>query len=123
MRIRPEVKWNYVDEEQLMELMTPEIAARFKEVGSQEKLGDKAIVIAKFFDPAGSWTWYATEYDPKANTCFGLVQGFELEYGDFSLTELQEVRGSLGTSIERDIHWKERPVGEVHSLRETGRRV
>lgn len=106
-----------------MELMTPELAARFKEVGSQEALGDKAIVIAKFFDPCGSWTWYATEYDPKANICFGLVQGFELEYGDFSLTELQSLPKKMGVGIERDIYWKERPVGEVHQLRESGQHV
>ena len=85
-----------------MELLTKEIREKFKNVGSQEKvpMGEQ-VCIAKFFDPTGSWTWYATEFDGE-DTFFGLVDGFELEWGDFSLSELQSVKGRFGLGIERD---------------------
>ncbi|KKK73645.1 hypothetical protein LCGC14_2891750 [marine sediment metagenome] len=43
----------------------------------------------------------------------GLVDGFEKEYGTFSMQELVEHRGQLGLPIERDIHWKPRPLKEL----------
>jgi hypothetical protein len=57
--------------------------------------------VVKFFDPTGSWTWYATEFDGK-DTFFGLVDGFELEWGTFSLSELRSTKGRFGLGIERD---------------------
>ena len=84
-----------------MELLTKEIREAFQKTGSQDGKGAEAICIAKFFDPTGSWTWYATEFDGE-DTFFGLVDGFELEWGDFSLSELQSVKGRFGLGIERD---------------------
>ena len=43
-----------------MILLTEELAQRFSEVGSQENQEDP-IVIAKFFNPSGAGTWYATD--------------------------------------------------------------
>jgi hypothetical protein len=31
------------------------------------------MVLAKFFHPFSSWTWYATEYDPEDKIFYGLV--------------------------------------------------
>jgi len=84
-----------------MELLTKEIRETFKKIGSQDGKGEEAICVVKFFDPTGSWTWYATEFDGK-DTFFGLVDGFELEWGSFSLSELKSVKGPLGLGIERD---------------------
>jgi hypothetical protein len=84
-----------------MKLLTKEIEERFKKIGSQENIEDPEIV-AKFFDPTGSWTWYATEYDHDTKTFFGLVDGYEKEFGYFSLEELESVKGSFGLGIERD---------------------
>jgi len=85
-----------------MELLTKEIRQAFKKIGSQEhvEMGEQVCVV-KFFDPTGSWTWYATEFDGE-DTFFGLVDGFELEWGTFSLSELQSVKGRFGLGIERD---------------------
>ena len=69
-----------------MELLTKEIRETFKKTGSQDGKCEEAICIVKFFDPTGSWTWYATEFDGE-DTFFGLVDGFELEWGDFSLSK------------------------------------
>jgi len=87
-----------------MQLLTKEIENRFKKIGSQEKVKDPEIIV-KFFDPTGSWTWYATEYDQDTKTFFGLVDGYEKELGYFSLEELESVKGPLGIGIERDIHF------------------
>jgi len=43
-----------------LKLMTKEIENLFKKLGRQEKLDDP-IVVAKFFNPTGAGTWYATE--------------------------------------------------------------
>ena len=88
-----------------MQLLTKEIRDKFKKVRSQDgKEPGEHQCIVKFFDPTGSWTWYATEFDGQ-DTFFGLVDGFELEWGSFSLTELQSVKGRLGLGIERDMYF------------------
>ena len=84
-----------------MQLLTKEIENRFKKIGSQEKIEDPEIIV-KFFDPTGSWTWYATEYNPKDKIFFGLVHGHDKELGYFSLKELESVKGPFGLGIERD---------------------
>ena len=86
-----------------MELLTKEIREKFKQVGSQDGKDGEAICVVKFFDPTGSWTWYATEFDGK-DTFFGLVDGFELEWGTFSLAELKSVKSGFGLGIERDLY-------------------
>ena len=87
-----------------MQLLTKEIENRFKKIGSQEKVKAPEIIV-KFFDPTGSWTWYATEYAQDTKTFFGLVDGHEKEFGYFSLEELESVKWNFGLGIERDIHF------------------
>ena len=48
-----------------MKLLTKELEKKLPSLYEQDGKGDEAIAYAKFFDPCGSWTWYATEYDPK----------------------------------------------------------
>lgn len=90
-----------------MKLMTTELLQRFKTVGNQYEPKDP-LFIAKFFNPAGSQTWYASSYNPETNICDGYVTGmFVDEWGSFSLTELESLRLPFGLGIERDIHFKE----------------
>jgi len=86
-----------------MQLLTKEIRDKFKQIGSQDGKGEEAVCVVKFFNPTGSWTWYATEFDGE-DIFFGLVDGFELEWGSFSLSELQTTKGRFGLGIERDMH-------------------
>lgn len=98
-----------------MKLMTPELEARFKEVGSQEGVKDP-IVIAKFFNPTGAGTWYATEYDEEDQIFYGFVSIFGDdcdEWGYFALSELQEYKGRFGLGIERDLHFPEQPFSQT----------
>lgn len=72
----------------------------------QVNKNDNPMVLAKYFYPDFSWTWYAISYDEKTEVFFGLVDGFEREFGSFSLEELVDNRGKLGCEIERDLYFK-----------------
>ncbi len=98
-----------------MKLMTKELEKRFQEVGSQEDEKDP-VVIAKFFNPCGAGTWYATEYISGPKTFFGYVSIFgdhNDEWGYFSLTELEDVQVGLGLGIERDLYFDEVRASKV----------
>jgi hypothetical protein len=97
-----------------MKLLPDDIAKRLPPLYSQEEQGDNAIAVVKFFTPWTGWTWYASEYDPEKRPCFGIVVGQEREFGYFPLDELEEIRGPGGLTIERDLHWKHRPLKECH---------
>ena len=56
--------------------------------------------------PRSGWTWYVTEYDGTRH-CFGLVAGFEIEFGYFDRLELE----TAGVKIERN--WEAKPLSEV----------
>ena len=43
----------------------------------------------------------------------GLVSGFEVELGYFSLKEMQEVRGPLGLPIERDLYYEPKSLRDL----------
>jgi len=67
----------------------------------------------KLFDPTGSWTWYIAAYDPASRTAYGLVDGYEKEFGYISMEELVAVRGAFGLPIERDLYWKPVPLSAL----------
>jgi hypothetical protein len=90
-----------------MKLLTKELLRRFAQVGRQENVADP-LVIAKFFNPIGAGTWYATEYDPESQMFFGYVSIFgdyNDEWGSFALSELESYRGKFGLGIERDLYF------------------
>ena len=114
-----------------MQLLTKEILKKIPALYGQEDRGDNATAYVKYFDPCGSWTWYATEgsfvcpchgmidctESPKEKWTefmfFGLVKGEETELGYFSLVELQSARRPFGLTIERDLHFKPTTLGEI----------
>ena len=95
-----------------MKLLTKEIEKQFAKVGRQENVSDP-LIVAKFFDPQGSWTWYATEYDPENEIFFGWVHGHDKEWGSFSLEELQSYTGPFMLGIERDIYFGYQRISEI----------
>ncbi len=98
-----------------MQLLTSELLKRFAKVERQEKVHDP-LVIAKFFNPAGAGTWYATEYDPETKEFFGyvsLIGDWNDEWGSFALAELENYRGKFGVGIERDLYFEEKRISEV----------
>ena len=100
-----------------MKLMTKALEQRFAQIGSQGSSPDP-LIIAKFFNPIGAGTWYATEYDPQTRTFFGYVSIFgdhNDEWGYFSLDELESYRGKFGLGLERDRYFKEQTASQVIS--------
>ena len=98
-----------------MRLMTKQLEKRFAQVGSQENVKDP-VIVAKFFNPQGSGTWYATEYEPEEKMFFGYVSIFgdwNDEWGYFSLAELESYVGPWGLGIERDLYWTEMKASSV----------
>lgn len=117
------------------ELLDAETRARLPELYSGEEKGEGALAQVKFFTPDAGWTWYASEgsyvdedgyYDtdkPKVDyIMFGLVSGLEVEYGYFSLRELESVRGQLGLPIERDLYFEPKPLHELREMHDQQRR-
>ena len=89
-----------------MILMTKAIEKKIPNLYGQS--GMDARVYLKLFTPWSNWTWYATEYEPETQRCFGYVKGFEAELGYFDLNELAEVEGPWGMKVERDMHWNDK---------------
>jgi hypothetical protein len=102
-----------------MKLLTKEIQQSLPALYSQENEKDP-IVHVKYFDPTGSWTWYATEGGEREDgdfEFFGLVIGFESEFGYFTLNQLktakQGLTGLKALPIERDIYFKPCRLSQV----------
>ena len=94
-----------------MQLLNETLRSTIPPLRASENTKDP-VVHAKFFDPCGSWTWYVLEFDGE-DLFFGIVDGFEREWGYFSLAELESVRGRLGLGIERDLHFTSCLVSEL----------
>ncbi len=96
-----------------MKLITKELEIEFAKTGRQDAPDPTAI--AKFFDPCGSGTWYATEYDPNAKICFGYVTGLGFdEWGTFSIDELESVKcPPFNLPIERDLYFSPQPISKL----------
>jgi hypothetical protein len=97
-----------------MELLTAELRALLPPLYSQENNKDPTVVC-KFFCPWSNWTWFATEgsEDDGEFLFFGYVIGFEEEWGYFALSEMREIRGPGGLTIERDLCFKSAPFSQV----------
>ena len=101
-----------------MKLMTKEIESKIKPLRYYENSGEDALAILKYFDPSGSWTWYAAEGQKQQDgdwLFWGAVDGFE--YGYFTLRELEHAkgrcRGLRSLPIERDLYFTAVPLSEL----------
>ncbi len=95
-----------------MKMLTKQNQKDLPALYSQEEKGTDAIIQVKFFNPIGSWTWYATEFDG-IDTFFGLVDGLEMEMGYFLLSELKSYGGQWGLGIERDMHFTKCSIQDI----------
>ncbi len=96
-------------------LLTEELKNVLPRLRGQEGASDP-VVYAAFYFPGSDWIWFATEGELVGSdfTFFGYVIGFEREWGNFSLRELEEVNVH-GLSIERDCHFEPRPLSRCLS--------
>ncbi len=121
-------------------LLDAETWKKLPPLRGQEHLLLKALVQVKFFTPDAQWTWYASEAtaqlvddtyvplqeispdDPRIVDVifFGLVNGYELELGYFTLEELAVIRGPLGLPVERDLYFQPKTLAELQAFHEGG---
>ena len=73
---------------------------------SQDNKGQNAVAICKFF--LQGYTWYVLEAQKNGNDYefFGIVDGQYKEYGYFTLSQLQSLRGRWGLGVERDMYFE-----------------
>ena len=97
-----------------MKLITQELKARFRALGDQEEAEDP-VVVAKYFHPASSWTFYAISYHPEDEVFFGFASIFGPPYDELGYESLSEMESAcvLGLGIERDLYWREIPLSEA----------
>ena len=91
----------------MMELLPAELREQLPKLYAQEGAEDSFVYI-KYFFPAGCWTWFVTEGEPRSNDFlfFGYVIGLEKEWGYFTLQQLEEIN-FRGLSVERDLYFKQ----------------
>ena len=82
---------------------------------STEEIKDPLCQV-KLFTPDANWTWYIIEIDDALEMNYAYVVGMEKELGYFSMSELKEIRGALGLSIERDLGFTPTLLSEIQRL-------
>ena len=97
----------------MMELLPEALKKQLPPILSM-KLEEDPLVLCKFFYPGFPRQWYAIKFDGH-DTFFGLVEGFEVELGYFSLSELVKTRDAKGCPIERDISFQPCRLSKVRA--------
>lgn len=93
----------------MSKLIPDEIIQTIPALYATEEQTDPIVYVKLFID---GWSWYITEKDD--DTCFGyVVSPFGSELGYFSLQEIQEVKGSLGIAVERDLSFTPIPFSKI----------
>ena len=96
-------------------LLTQEIRKRLPALYTTEEIPlEEKVAQVKFFSPYNGWRWYAVEFDGE-DIFWGYVEGWENEWGTFSLSELSgaTIAGGLVPAIERDCFFTPKKVGEI----------
>ena len=96
-----------------MKLLTKEITEKAqKQYDKGSDMGQ--MVVAKFFDPMGSWRWYLMNLAEDKDYAWGIVDGNAVEMGSFSMRELQSIQLPLGLGIERDKFFEPVKASELY---------
>ena len=95
-----------------MELLPRELREKLSAFGAGD-MSDDGVALVKFFTPDGGWSWYAAEFDGD-DIFYGVVDGHEVEYGSFSLRELESYRSHFGNRIERDLYFTPIPLRDLY---------
>jgi hypothetical protein len=106
-----------------MKLLTKEIIKKAQAQFAKGSDFDGQMIVAKFFDPTGSWSWYLMNLDTDLDYAWGIVKGYEVEAGSFSMNELQSIRLQFGLGIERDLHFTPIPAKECWERLNNGEHI
>ena len=96
------------------QLISPKELATFPELYETEHLEvNEKLLVARLYVPGLQWNWYIVETDGD-EMCFGLVTGNTIEFGYFSLGELEALRDRDNTlRVVRDEYFEPLLVGEL----------
>jgi hypothetical protein len=96
-----------------MPLLDDQLRGRLPPLYSQEA-EDEPMVYARFHLPGTSRSWYVIDGQPEGEDYlfFGFVAGPD-EFRQFRLSELEAIRGSFGSQVERDQAFTEGRLTEV----------
>lgn len=106
-----------------MKLMTKAIQ---KQAEKQYALGAdmNQKVVAKYFNPAGTGTWYLMNKSPHVSDyAWGIVDLFDVEMGSFSINELESISLPFGLKIERDMYFEPMKAKDVWDKLNRGEHV
>lgn len=105
-----------------MKLLPKWLKAKIPPLCSQDNVFDP-MVICKYFDPTGSYTWYVMEGKEREDGDFefyGYVIGNFREFGYFTLRELETAKkrckGLKALPIERDLYFTPCKLSEIKKL-------
>lgn len=100
-----------------MKLLTKEVLKNLVPFGTTAGCEEKDITCkVKFFSPDSNYTFYAIEYDPTRRVFYGYgVFGYDGEWGEVSLTELETAKGNLGLPLERDRYFEPTKMSDIVS--------
>lgn len=91
-------------------LMTDDISKGIPSLREQENNYPNYKSYVRYIGTLGGlqeWVWYVLEYKKEGQFCFGFVQGWEDEFGYFSIDEFEALNRKYGLPIiQRDVHFK-----------------
>jgi hypothetical protein len=74
-----------------MSLIPRDLAEKIPKLyGTESKNIHDKVALVRLYAPGTYWAWYVVEYDGE-DECFGLVKGHEVEFGYFSVKELDSI--------------------------------
>ena len=100
-----------------MRLLTEELKKQLPELYSQEEVEDPKVIL-RCFTPDSSWVWLIMEGSKQEDgdwLLFAKVYSHfcpQGELGYVMLSELENSKGPLGTSIERDLYFKQTKLSQ-----------
>ena len=89
-------------------LLPREIALLIPRLYQQEKTPDP-LVYVRLYEPFSGWEWYLYEFDGQ-DIAFGLVNGYEVELGYISMSELAQINS---VRVIRDTDFIPQPLSQV----------
>ena len=106
-----------------MKLLTKEITEQATK--QYDKGSDmEQMVVAKFFNPMGSWSWYLMNLHPEdKDYAWGIVDGNAVEMGSWLMSDLQNQKLPFGLGIERDTLFEPMKAKDVWDALNRGEHV
>jgi hypothetical protein len=88
-------------------LIPQEILSTLPGYGATDQVPcEEKVALVRLYSPYNGWSWYLVEMDPltvdPTGYCFGLVCGFETEWGPWTVQEMEETNRSIPGAVVYD---------------------